>query len=306
MWFKNIQAYRFTKPCELTAQTLNELLAEHSFEPCSSQDLTRSGWVPPLGRHGSELVHSVNGYMMVCLKRQEKILPAAVIREALEEKILHIEQTEARKLSRKERLTLKDEITFSMLPKAFVRSNLHYAYISLRDNMLLIDTSSAQRAEDLLHELRTVAGSLSLIPLTPKNVPIEIMTQWVNSGNPSHNFVLGEECELRDNADIHSIIRCKNQDLGTTEILNHLKSGMHVSKLALCWQERINFIIDEKLNIKRVKFTDIVHEKASEIEAEDVAQQFDIEFSIMTLELSEFLKALIPAFGGVDETRQAE
>lgn len=306
MWFKNIQAYRFTKPCELTAQTLNELLAEHSFEPCSSQDLTRSGWVPPLGRHGSELVHSVNGYMMVCLKRQEKILPAAVIREALEEKILHIEQTEARKLSRKERLTLKDEITFSMLPKAFVRSNLHYAYISLRDNMLLIDTSSAQRAEDLLHELRTVAGSLSLIPLTPKNVPIEIMTQWVNSGNPSHNFVLGEECELRDNADIHSIIRCKNQDLGTTEILNHLKSGMHVSKLALCWQERINFIIDEKLNIKRVKFTDIVHEKASEIEAEDVAQQFDIEFSIMTLELSEFLKALIPAFGGVDETLQAE
>jgi recombination associated protein RdgC len=306
MWFKNIQAYRFTKPCELTAQSLNDFLVEHSFEPCGSQDLTRSGWVPPLGRHGSEFVHSVNDYLMVCLKRQEKILPAAVIREAMEEKIQHIEQAEARKLSRKERISMKEEITFSMLPRAFVRSSLNFAYISLRDNMLLIDSSSAQRAEDLLHELRSAVGALSLIPLTPKNVPIEVMTQWVNSGNPTYNFVLGEECELRDNADIHSIIRCKNHDLGTTEILNHLKSGMHVSKLALCWQERINFVIDEKLNIKRLKFTDIVHEKANEIDAEDVAQQFDIEFSIMTLELSEFFKALIPAFGGEDESRLTE
>lgn len=298
MWFKNIQAYRFTKPCDFTAQTLNDLLTEHGFVPCGSQDLNRSGWVPPLGRHGSELVHAVNGYLMICLKRQQKVLPAAVIREAMEDKILHIEQTEARKLSRKERLSLKDEVIFSMLPKAFVQSGLNFAYISLRDNMLLVDASSAQRAEDLLHELRSAVGTLSLIPLTPKSLPIEVMTQWVNNGNPAKGFMLGEECELRDNTDIHSVIRCKNQDLASNEIISHIKSGMHVSKLALDWQERITFILDEKLNIKRVKFSDIVHEKANEQEAEDVAQQFDIEFSIMTLELSEFFKALIAALGG--------
>ncbi len=304
MWFKNIQAYRFTKPCELTAQSVNELLEQHGFVPCGSQDLTRSGWVPPLGRHGEEFVHAANGYLMVCLKRQEKVLPAAVIREALEEKIQHIEQNEARKLSRKERLSLKDEITFSMLPKAFVRSSLNFAYISLRDNMLLVDSSSVQRAEDLLHELRSAVGSLSLIPLTAKNIPIETMTHWVSSGNPSNGFLLGEECELRDNNDIHSVIRCKNHDLGASEITNHLKSGMHVSKLALSWQDRLSCVLDEKLTVKRLKFSDIVHEKASELEAEDVAQQFDVEFSIMTLELSEFFKALIAAFGGEDPSRQ--
>lgn len=298
MWFKNIQAYRFTKPCELTAESLNETLQQHEFVPCGSQDLTRSGWVPPLGRHGQEFVHATNGYLMICLKRQDKVLPAAVIREALEEKLLQIEQTEARKLSRKERLSLKDEITFSMLPKAFVRSSLHFAYISLRDNMLLVDTASVQRAEDLLQELRSVTGSLSLIPLTIKQAPIDVMTRWVSTGSLAQGFTLGEECELRDNNDIHRVIRCKNQDLAATEITNHINSGMHVSKLALVWQDRLSCVLDEKLILKRLKFSDIVHEKANEQEADDVAQQFDIEFSIMTLELSEFISALIEALGG--------
>ncbi len=84
MWFKNLQLYRFTRPFELDAATLGQQLEQHSFVPCDSQDSTRSGWVPPLGRHGSEYVHSTNGYLMICSKRQDKLLPPAVINEALE------------------------------------------------------------------------------------------------------------------------------------------------------------------------------------------------------------------------------
>jgi len=40
-----------------------------------------------------------------------------------------------------------------------------------------------------------------------------------------------------------------------------------------------------------------VLDKADESDAEDVATQFDVDFSIMTLELAEFFKALISAFG---------
>jgi len=302
MWFKNIQAYRFTKPFELSAEALNEQLAEFTFVPCGSQDLSRSGWTPPLGRHGSELVHATNGYLMVCLKRQDKLLPPAVINEELEEKALAIEESESRKLARKERHTLKDEIIFSLLPKAFTRSSLQFAYISPRDNLLVVNASSAKRAEDLLSELREALGTLSVIPLTAKHEPIEVMTRWVSSGQPDQGFELGEECELRDNADVKSVIRCKNQDLASSEILNHLKS-MHVSKLALSWQERIEFVLDEKLAIKRLRFSDVVQDKANEIEAEDAAMQFDVDFSIMTLELAAFFKALIGAFGG-EEARE--
>lgn len=304
MWFKSIQAYRFTKPFNLTAEALNEQLAEHAFVPCGSQDLKRMGWVPPLGRHGSEFVHAANGYLMVCLKRQDKLLPPAVVNEELEEKALAIEESEARKLPRKERMNLKDEIIFSLLPKAFARSSLQFAYISPKDNTLVVDASSAKRAEELLSELRDAIGSLSVIPLTAKNQPIDVMTTWLNNAQSDEGFVLGEECELRDNADIKSIIRCKNQDLAAAEIVNHLKTGMHVSKLALAWQERIECVIDENLGIKRLRFSDLLHEKATEVEADDAAQQFDVDFSIMSLELSGFLKSLISAMGGEDSQKE--
>ncbi len=305
MWFKNLQLYRFTKPFELDAATLGQQLEQYSFVPCGSQDLARSGWAPPLGRHGSEFVHATNGYLMVCAKRQDKLLPAAVINEALEEKVLQIEEREARNLPGKERRSLRDEIIFSLLPRAFVRSSLQFAYISPRDNLLIVDASSAKRAEELLNDLRQALGSLSVVPLASKSQPIDVMTRWVDSGQPAQGFVLGEECELRDNTDISCVIRCKNQNLGAAEIVSHLKTGMHVSKLALRCQERIECVLDEKLIIRRLRFSDLVQEQASEIEAEDVATQFDVDFSIMALELSAFFKALVGALGGEDLTPPA-
>jgi recombination associated protein RdgC len=133
-----------------------------------------------------------------------------------------------------------------------------------------------------------------------KHQPIDVMTRWVSSGQCDSGFELGEEGELRDNNDISSVIRCKNQDLGSAEIVNHLKTGMHVSKLALNWQQRLEFVLDEKLVVKRLRFADIVQEQASDIEAEDAAAQFDVDFSIMALELSGFIEALTAAFGGAE------
>jgi recombination associated protein RdgC len=298
MWFKNLQLYRFTQPVELTAELLAEQLSGHLFEPCGSQELFRAGWVSPLGRHSDELVHESNGYFMVCSKRQDKILPSSVVNDFLEEQVQEIESTESRKVSRKERTSLKEEVIFSLMPKAFPRSSLQFAYISLRDNLLVINASSEKRAEDLIQDLREALGSLPLIPLVANNLPIDLMTQWVNSGELTDNFELGEECELRDNADVSGVIRCKNQNLSSDEILNHLKTGMHVSKLALSWNERVEFVLDEKMAVKRLRFSDLVQEKADETEVDDVAGQFDVDFTIMTAELSQFVTALMSAMGG--------
>jgi recombination associated protein RdgC len=301
MWFKNLQLYRFTQPFELDANTLGQQLEQQAFVPCGSQDMTRAGWAPPLGRNGSEFVHATNGYLMLCLKRQDKLLPAAVINEELEEKALEIESREARQLPRKERRALRDEVYFSLLPKAFTRSSLQFAYISPRDQLLVIDAASAKRAEDFLQSLRDTLGSLSVIPLVSKHHPIEVMTRWVSSGQSESGFELGEEGELRDNADISSVIRCKNQDLCAAEIVSHLKTGMHVSKLALNWQQRLEFMLDDKLTVKRLRFADIVQEQASDSAADDAAAQFDVDFAIMALELTGFIKALTAAFGGTED-----
>ena len=182
---------------------------------------------------------------------------------------------------------------------------MQFAYISPRDQLLIIDAASAKRAEDFLQVLRDTLGSLSVIPLVSKHQPIEVMTGWVSTGQSEAGFELGEEGELRDNADISSVIRCKNQDLAAAEIVNHLKTGMHISKLALNWQQRIEFVLDEKLTVKRLRFSDIVQEQASDTQAEDARAQFDVDFSIMALELSGFIKSLTEAFGGAEDSESA-
>ncbi len=233
MWFKNLQVYRFTKPCELTAEALNEQLAEFTFVPCGSQDLFRTGWVSPLGRHGSEMVHASNGYMMICLKHQDKLLPAAVVNEELEEKVLSIEETEMRRMPRKERMTLKDEIIFSLLPRAFVRSSFQFAYISPRDNLLVVNAASAKRAEELLSELREAVGSLSLIPLTAKHEPIEIMTQWVNSGHPTEGFELGEVVTVSQIEEINKTLTAAGKDTCEYKAYAHYLSAWEEDKFII-------------------------------------------------------------------------
>jgi recombination associated protein RdgC len=182
MWFKNLRLYRLSEPWPHTSEALNTALEAFCFNPCGSLDLLRYGFVPPLGRHGSEYVHSTNGYVMICAKKQEKILPTAVVNEQLEEKAVALSEAESRSIGRKERQSLKDDIIFAMLPKAFTKSSLDFAYIAPHENLIVVNAASAKRAEDLLSKLREALGSLRCIPITAKNLPTQVMTQWLHSG----------------------------------------------------------------------------------------------------------------------------
>jgi recombination associated protein RdgC len=297
MWFKNLRLYRLTEDWTHTIEELNTALEAHCFNPCGSLDPMRYGFVEPLGRHGSEYTHVTNGYIMLCAKKQEKILPSAVINEHLEEKALALSEAENRHIGRKEKQTLKDEIIFSLLPKAFAKSSLDFAYIAPQEKLIVVNSSSAKRAEDLLSKLREALGSLRCIPMTAKNVPTQAMTHWLHTGNLPAEFELGDECELQAGKD-GRVIRCKKQDLTANEVLSHINSGMFVSKLAVTWKESIHCILDDQLAVKRLKFDDVISEKANERNPESKAEQIDADFAIMAGELKNFIRALTNAFGG--------
>lgn len=297
MWFKNLRLYRLTEEWTLSPEALNDKLAEFCFNPCGNLDPLRYGFEPPLGRDSDQFVHAANGYIMICAKKQEKILPSGVIKEQLEEKVNAIREAESRAVSRKERDSMKDEIIFSLLPRAFTKSSLDYAYIAVQEKLIVVNASSAKRAEDLLSKLREALGTLRCLPIAPKHLPTQVMTQWLRDSQAPHQFELGEEVELQASKD-GRVVRCKKQDLTASEIRNHLDSGMHVSKIALCWKESIHCIVDDQLGIKRLKFEDVISEKANDRNPETKAEQFDADFAIMTGELKNFIAALLAAYGG--------
>ena len=92
--------------------------------------------------------------------------------------------------------------------------------------------------------------------------------------------------------------------MGSEEIALHIENGLQVAKLAVHWKGTIECVLDDQFAIKRIRYDDELLDKADDYNAETRAEQFDIEFSIMTLELSAFINSLCKAFGGIDENHQ--
>ncbi|WP_374090361.1 recombination-associated protein RdgC [Methylomicrobium lacus] len=298
MWFKNLTIFRLTEAFTLTPSELEQKLQALLFRPCGPHEEFSFGWTQPVGKASEQLVHTANGFMMLCGKKEEKVLPTAVVNEMLQEKIGEIEEREARKLSKKERTTLKDELIFELLPKAFRFSRKTYAYIDPKGGWLLVDSASAKSAEDLLSNLRKCLGSLPAVPLNTIDKPSVNMTQWLLTQEMPDDLTIEDECELRSLEEEGGIIRCKKHDLTVPEIKNHLDTGKQAIKLAVNWAGRIAFVLDEHLALKRLRFLDMVQDQAADIDAGSAAERFDADFTIMTLELAELLPRLTAWFGG--------
>lgn len=297
MWFKNLSIFRLTEAFTLTAEELEEKLAVLAFRPCGSHEDFTLGWVSPIGK-AAPLVHSANGFMMICTKKEERVLPASVLNEMMQEKIDETEEKEGRKLSKKERTAIKDELIFELLPRAFTFSRKLFAYIDVKGGFLVVDSASANKAEDLLSLLRKCLGSLPAVPLNTVEKPIATMTEWLISQKTPKDVTVEDECELRAPEEAGGVIRCKRHDLSLPEIKNHLDIGKQVIKLALNWDDRLSFILDENLSVKRLKFLDLIQDQVTETNADDEAARFDVDFSIMSLELANFIPRLLEIFGG--------
>jgi recombination associated protein RdgC len=299
MWFKNLRVYRLTQDWAIDQSELEEKLEEHRFQPCGKQDTFRLGWTTAAGKLSDQLSHTASGNILLAIQKQEKILPSAVVNETLEEKVQQIEEAESRQLYRKERESLKEEIIFELLPRAFTRSKTVHAYIDTTNHLIVLNTPSAQRADEFLNLLRESIGSLPAVPLSSRDEPVKMMTHWVTELDIPKPFALGGECELQDPLNNQNKIRARNQELTNGELNVHLEAGKLVNQLMVNWNESISGLICEDLAIKRLKFEDVLTEQTGESDGDDAAE-FDANFTLMAMEINKFLRDLTSAFGGVE------
>lgn len=289
MWFKNIKAYQLTQPLSLDDNDLERVLGEHAFRPCGSQDVATMGFASPFSQAGKSgtMFHVVQQRYWITVKKQEKILPAAVINAELEEMVTKIEMETGSPVGKKAKADLKQEIQTKLLPQAFTKNSYTHGFISLPDNVVIIDASSDGKAEAFLALVRKAIGSLPVVPIARHSIQSEL-THWLTDATPD-GIELLEEAEFKSTDDAGSVIRCKNQPLDSDEISIHLDAGKLVQKVAFAYQDTLNAIIAEDGSIKRIKFTDRIKEETEDVPKDQVEARLDAEFALMSAELSHFV-----------------
>lgn len=300
--FKNLLIYKIQEDFSISDTELREKMAQFAFKKCAATDIKSSGWVSPM-KGSDELCYFANNHILVTIMTEEKILPSTVVKEEVEAKIEKLEEAQGRKLKKTEKDTIKDEVIQSLLPRAFSKYSNLSIWIDNAKKLVLVEASSSKKAEDALALLRKTLGSLPVVPFTT-NSPIEYtLTQWVKTGQPAKQFEVLDEAELKDLMEEGGVLQSKKQDLSSEEIQNHIEAGKQVTKLMLNWKgeedkEKINFLLSHDGSLKKIKLTDVLKEKNSDIDKDDYAQKFDADFVLFTGEVSTLISDILVAFVG--------
>lgn len=295
MLFKNACIFRLARPFDFSAEELDEKLADTRFVPCSGLRPSSFGWVSPLGdRQGAPLVHEGAGAMLLCARREDKVIPPSALNEAVAERVQKLQAAEGRRLHGKEKQSLKESALAELLPRALPRSKLIMGYISPNDRLVVIGTATSSEAEMFIDCLRSSLGTFAVATPQVKAKPSDAFTRWLMQRKLPAPFALGDQCDLFDPEDT-STVTCRRQDLATSEIRAHLEAGKICTRIGLRWQGDLKFAVDRDLAFKQIK-TEASNDDAPQ--DEDPVTRLDAAFANMSLEFSRLIPALFSALGG--------
>ncbi|CEK10433.1 recombination-associated protein RdgC [Legionella hackeliae] len=285
MWFNNVLVYQyeFKDSVDLTAA-----LAEDTLKPCPAHARFIYGWLPA---YKDELIQEVAGCSLICLGKEERILPRGVIKRLLAERIQALETQQQRTIKRAERSQLAEDLEFELLPKSFCVQKQLFALLDTTTNRLIVNTASNNQAAQLTSLLRKSVPGIHIEPLASQENLAMRFAQWIS--DPAllpPNFQLASDCLLFSLDDEKKRVNCKGYELPAEEILTLLSQGLAAAEISLIWNERIQFTLTHDLTFKRLKSLDYLIDEFEEIhQLEEEYQQRDAALTLLNGEL----KALI-------------
>ncbi len=300
MWFRNARPYRLPGRLGIDASELSQRLSRRPFQPCRPSQPVSSGWVPALSDDASDFVHKSGDYWLVRLQREERLLPASVIRSEVNSRIQEIQTGQGRRVQRKERLDIVDEVTQDFLPRAFTKSQHLEALINDREGWVWVNTASTARAEELLSLLREGLGNLPVVIPDTQKSPGVVMSQWLLNGGLPEGLSLGGDVDLEDPQEEGGVVRVRGMYLESDEITRHIESGKQAVRLALSWQDQVDFVVDRDLSLRRIRFSDELKSINEELQ-EDVLARRDADCLLMGETLSTLQTTIAKTFGGISE-----
>lgn len=295
MWFRNLVIFRLPSPWSIDAGEFDEKLARRSLSPCGAIEHESRGWLAPV--KGGTHLHSVGQQWLLRLGSEQKLLPASVVKQFVDDRAAELEEQQGFKPGRRQLRELKERVTDELLPKAFSRRRSDWVWIDPVDGWLVVDAASEARAEGVIEMLRDTLDELPLRRLDTERSPGSSMTEWLVEGEAPAGFSLDRDLELRSPDEEKATVRYVRHDLAGDEVAAHIGAGKRATRLALTWSDRVSFVLTETGQVRRLAFLDVVKE-ALDASSEDAAAELSAQFALMAGELRQLLPALAAALGG--------
>ena len=295
--FKNMIIYRIAPQWQIGLEQVEEALARAPFLECGATQERSWGWTPPRGEAHGPLAESVGGQWVLRFMVESKVLPGSVLARRVEEKAVRIEQETGRKPGKKESKELKEEAKLDLLPMAFTKQGTMWVWLDLEARLLVLDTGSQARADEVVTALVEALPGLSVALLDTQTSPQAAMAHWLSTQEAPVGFTIDRECELKAADEEKAVVRYARHPLDIEEVQAHIAAGKLPTKLAMTWDDRVSFMLTEGLQIKKVSFLDTVFEGTK---ADDGG--FDTDVAIATGELVKLIPDLIEALGGEAES----
>jgi recombination associated protein RdgC len=222
------------------------------------------------------------------------------VNQKLDQRVQTIEVKDGRKLRRKEKQEMKEDLIAELLPKAFSKSSWTRAYIDTHRQLLVVASGSANKSDEITALLREDVGSLPVLPANPDSSPALHFTDWVSNGSQPKQFELGGACSLTSPEEQGMSIRCKGSENLNDAVHMHIEDGLLVNKLDLVWEERLAFSVDESCRLGGIKMLDAALDSLGDTEG-DLADRFASEFHVFSSDMRTLFDDLMAALGNEPE-----
>ena len=306
MWFKNLVVYRLPADWSMSAAELEEKLSRRVLRECGSLEMFNRGWMSPAPNiDDARLVHTVNGQHLIALGTNQKLLPASIIKQETQERAKALAQEQGHPVGRRQIREIKDRVTTELRARALTRRKTMCAWIDPVNGWFVVDSASVPRAEELVETLRDTISTFAVTLLDTERSPQQAMAAWLMMDGAPMRFTIDQDLELQAVDQSKATIRYVRHPLEAKDIKSHLQSGKFVTRLGLTWNDRVGFVLTDKLHIKRITFLAIDEDKPAAEEDISAQEQFDIDFALMSGELTLLLKDVCEALGGDTAERKA-
>jgi recombination associated protein RdgC len=294
MLFKQAQLFSLNKALPMQLSSLLPKLEPLIFKNCPPSFSSSHGWVAPTKESDAPLVYSMGHYLLFSLQFEEKVLPAGVIKKELETKINELQQKEDRKIYSKEKKNLRDEVTMTLLPRAFTQISQIYALIDTKRQWLLTNTLQADKVKALTSSFKK-CFDIDVTPLKLKKISY-LLTQWVKQNEAPEGIEILDQCFLQDPNSMKRTIRSQSQSLSSPPLQALIESGLEVKQLMLSWQEAVRFTLTDFMHLKNLRYTDEALADVEDDATESALDRFNTDFIMMAKTLDSLLATLTNIF----------